>query len=275
MRYDFETTGPITVAAKMRSSDLVVTASESSQVVVEVEPRRGGDDVAAATRVELAGDRLVIEVPKTIGTLFRSSGSVLVSVQVPAGTSLDVDSGSGDVRAQGTYAAAEIRAGSGDVTLDRAEPSRITSGSGDVSVAEAAILKVTSGSGDVRVGRGSRLTEVRSGSGDIAIEDAADVSFVTGSGDAIIGSFDGTVTMSTGSGDLLVRRAEQGEVQARTASGDVIVGVAAGTAAMLDCSSISGRVSSDLTSGDAPSDDERGVVLRLRSVSGDVRVQRA
>ena len=102
MRYEFEAVGPIAVAAKMRSSDLVVTASESAaQVLVTVEPRRGGDDVAQATRVEMIGGRLEIVVPKVVSGLFRSSGSVHIEAVVPAGSSLEVESGSGDVRTSG------------------------------------------------------------------------------------------------------------------------------------------------------------------------------
>lgn len=276
MRYSFETTGPITVAAKMRSSDLVVTVSEAAaEAVVDVQPRRGGDDVVAGTRVEMLGDRLEIAVPKSVGSLFRSSGSVLVTATIPAGSSLEVESGSGDVRAQGALATADVRSGSGDVVLESAEEARLTAGSGDLALEHVGTIRATAGSGDIRVGTATARSELRTGSGDITITRAADLSVVTGSGDAIIEQIDGSVALSAGSGDLIVRNAENGEVQAKTASGDVLVGVARGTAALLDCSSVSGRVTTDLSSGDAPEEGERGVVLRLRSVSGDVRVQRA
>lgn len=275
MRYEYEAVGPIAVAAKMRSSDLTVTASESAaQVLVTVEPRRGGDEVAQATRVEMVGGRLEIVVPKVVSGLFRSSGSVHVEAIVPSGSSLEVESGSGDVRTSGQLGAVEARAGSGDVAVADAGRLHVTAGSGDVTVESAEQVKVTSGSGDVKVGRVATGAELRSGSGDIAVQETTDLHVTTGSGDAIIGATAGFVEMSTGSGDLLLRRASEGEVHAKSASGDVVVGVATGTAALLDCTSVSGRVSSDLEAGDAPGEAEKGVVLRLRSVSGDVRVGR-
>lgn len=276
MRYEFEPTAPLTVAATLRSSDLNLTASESAATaVVEVEPRRGSDELAAQTRVEMIGSRLEIVVPKIGGSFLRPGGSVVVTVTVPVGTSLEAEAGSGDVRTTGPLAAVDVRGGSGDLVISSAEDLRVAAGSGDVTVESAGAASITTGSGDIRLGRSSATAELRAGSGDITVEDAADVRLVTGSGDAVIGRSDGAVTLATGSGDLVLRSASGGEVQARSASGDVLVGVAPGTAALLDCSSVSGRVSSDLEAGDAPGDDERGVVLRLRSVSGDIRVHRA
>ncbi|WP_420111339.1 DUF4097 family beta strand repeat-containing protein [Pseudactinotalea sp.] len=276
MRYEFETTGPLTLAAKMRASDLVVVADEAAPlVVVDVEPRRGGDDLAAATRVEMAGGRLEVAVPKSVGGLFGSRGSVVVTVTIPPGSSIDVETGSGDVRTQGALAWAEIKSGSGDLTLERAEEVRIASGSGDVSLGETGSATVTTGSGDIRIGRSAGRSELRAGSGDITVEGSGDLSVTTGSGDATIGAAAGRVQLGSGSGDLTVRTISHGEVSAKAASGDVLVGVARGTAALLDCSSISGRVSSDLEAGDEPSEGENGAVLRLRSVSGDIRVHRA
>lgn len=276
MRHELETTGPVTVAAKMRSSALVVSVSqeEASQVVVDVHPQRGGEDIAAQTRVELVGDRLEIVVPKSSASIFRPSGSVLVTATVPLGSSLEVDTGSGALRTHGPLARAEVKSGSGDVAIDQAEEVRVSAGSGDVVVEHGATVRAGSGSGDVRVGRATVSAEVRTGSGDISLGQAADLSAVTGSGDVVVDDVDGQVTITTGSGDVLLRRVAQGEVQAKAASGDVVVGVAAGTAALLDCSSVSGRVTTDLASGDAPTEDEKHVVLRLRSVAGDVRVQR-
>lgn len=277
MRHAFETTGPIEVVATMRSSDLVLTVAEAhdSAAVVEVTPVRGGEDVVRGTRVELIGQRLHIEVPKTVGSLFRPSGSVHVEVQVPLGSSLTGLSGSGDIRCHGVLARADIKSGSGDVTVDHAEDAEVTIGSGDVAIHEAGAARVTSGSGDVRLGRVAARSHVRTGSGDVSVASVTDLSMVTGSGDAVVDDLMGSATLTSGSGDLQVRRVVEGEVTAKAASGDVVIGVAAGTAAMLDVSSISGRVSSDLSAGDAPTEEERGVVLRLRSVSGDVRVQRA
>lgn len=275
MRYEFETTGPVLLAARMRGSDLAVTASETAPtVVVDVTPQRGDDDLAAATRVGMSGDRLEIAVPKSSGGLF-GRGSVTVTATVPVGSALELETGSGDLRTQGHLSRAEIRTGSGDLGIDDVEDLRVTSGSGDVVVGAAGVAHVTAGSGDIRLGRSAARADLRTGSGDVEVDHATDVSAATGSGDVIVAAAGGSVQLGSGSGDLTVRSIVHGEVNAKAASGDVLIGIARGTAALLDCSSIAGRVSSDLESGDEPAEGENGVVLRIRTVSGDIRVRRA
>jgi len=64
-------------------------------------------------------------------------------------------------------------------------------------------------------------------------------------------------------------------VRARTVSGGVSVGVANGVAALLDLSTVSGRVRSELEASGAPADGEQRVELVLSTVSGNVSVARA
>ena len=72
-----------------------------------------------------------------------------------------------------------------------------------------------------------------------------------------------------------VRRADHGRVRAKTISGRVSVGVANGAAALLDISTMSGRVNSELEPGAAPNDGEPHVELILSTLSGNVNVARA
>lgn len=276
MRYEFEALGPVIVAATMRSSDLDLTVSDrASQVLVDVIALKGGEGVASATRVEFAGNRLIIEVPKSVGPLFRSAGPVRVEVHVPPGASLEAESGSGDIGVRGPLMRLEARAGSGDLTFGSVGEATVTVGSGDVALEVVDSLRATAGSGDIWIGRVSGRAEFRAGSGDIVVNDGRDIIGVTGSGDIVLGRVEGSASVSTGSGTLTVRHAIEGQILAKAASGDVLVGVARGTAALLDCNSVSGRVTSDLVGGEAPGDEEKGVVLRLRTVSGDIRIRRA
>lgn len=279
MRHDLPVSGPLSVTARTRAGDLVVTAQEGLDVaVVDVVLVRGGRDaeeVAEATRVELRGTELVVEVPRTRSGFFGSTPQVRVDITVPTSSSLEAEVGSGDLRTRGQLERVLVKAGSGEVAVDEAEHLEISSGSGDVVVQDAGVLHLTTGSGDARVRRVRTRGELRSGSGDLLVEDGIEVAASTGSGDVVLGRAVGAVRLGSGSGDLHVRSAADGEVSARTASGDVVVGVPAGTAALLECSSVSGRVTSDLESGDGPGEGEGAVALRLRTVSGDVRIVRA
>ena len=65
----------------------------------------------------------------------------------------------------------------------------------------------------------------------------------TGSGNIEVGRLDGSLVSKTGSGNLTVRRASAGSVRANGASGNIRIGIEEGTAAWLDVSTVSGRVS--------------------------------
>jgi hypothetical protein len=77
-----------------------------------------------------------------------------------------------------------------------------------------------------------------------------------------------------GSQRAATRSVRRGEVTARTASGDIRAGVRAGTAALLDVRTISGRVSIDFEAAGEPSGDEERVRLGLESVGGDMDLVR-
>jgi DUF4097 and DUF4098 domain-containing protein YvlB len=279
VRHDIPVTGPLSLTARNRAGDLHVTARDDLHTaVVDITPVRGGRDaeeLAQATRVDLHGTELVVDVPRTRSGFFGSTPQVRIEITVPSSSSLEAEVGSGDLRTDGPLERVLIKTGSGDVTVGAAEHLEISSGSGDVVVEDAGTLRLTTGSGDARVRRVRTRGELRSGSGDLLVEDGVEVAASTGSGDVVLGRVVGPVRLGSGSGDLHIRSAADGEVSAKTASGDVVVGVPAGTAALLECSSVSGRVSSDLQGGDAPGEGEGAVALRLRTVSGDVRIVRA
>ena len=97
----------------------------------------------------------------------------------------------------------------------------------------------------------------------------------TGSGDVEVDRLGGTLVTKSGSGDLVVRRATSGSVKANGASGSITIGVAQGTAAWLDVSTLTGRVIQELDQTGAPTDDQQRVEITAHTVSGDLRVHRS
>lgn len=85
----------------------------------------------------------------------------------------------------------------------------------------------------------------------------------------------GDTSVASGSGDVLVRRVDHGRLKAKTGSGDITVGVADGTAAYLDISTVTGDVTSSLDASEAPSEGDQTVELVIQSGTGDVVLQRA
>ncbi|QOR69583.1 DUF4097 family beta strand repeat protein [Ruania alkalisoli] len=269
----FPVDGPIRLLVRMRSSDIMVTATETDTASVTFS---GDPDLAARVRVELVGDRLEVEAPLARTGFFTSFGGskMGVSVVVPAGSDAELETGSGGIRTSGDLAAVQTKTGSGAIRVARGTSVEATCGSGDVAVESAGSVRATTGSGRIAVTEADEA-RLRTGSGTMTAEAVRTIEASSGSGDVIVRDLGEFARLKSGSGDHVVRRVVRGEVSATSASGDISVGVAHGSAALLDCSTVSGKVRSELEPGSAPADNADGVVLRLRSVSGNVTVRRA
>jgi DUF4097 and DUF4098 domain-containing protein YvlB len=98
------------------------------------------------------------------------------------------------------------------------------------------------------------------------------------SGDVTVARNGASANVSSMSGDVRLDALEQGDVEVKSASGDITVGVVTGTRVWMDVQSTSGEASSELDHTDGDRDAIRldaPLQLRLQSVSGDVRIRRS
>ena len=275
----FPTTGPLALSVRLAAGDLLVTAADVTEAVVDLQPSQHGDedalDVIARARVLYDRDKsLRVALPHGRGVA-RGEPPVDVHLTVPAGSTVEVGVGSADVRLEGRFAAITMETGSGDVSIDACGDTRIRSGSGDVRIDEVRAASVKSGSGNVTVRRATSDIDLQAASGDIRVEDAgANARLSTSSGDIDLVSIRGRIGAKTASGDVVVGRAGEGQLEVTTTSGDVAVAVVAGTAVKLDCTSVSGRVHSQLEPADAPGEAERSLFVTARTASGDITIRR-
>ncbi|HLS72555.1 MAG TPA: DUF4097 family beta strand repeat-containing protein [Actinomycetaceae bacterium] len=275
MTREFSVTGPIEVRATLRSADLLITPGEPGVVTVLLESSRDAAErgaFAANSVVELVGDVLYIDaqLPR-----FFARGRSRIHVTLPTGCALHAETGSGDVTCLTALPRATVRTGSGDIELTEVDELRYAAGSGDLRMASVRTARAQSGSGDLRIQRVLESLSSRTGSGDLVLGTATDVEAASGSGDISIEELHGASTLRSASGDVTVRRAVSGRLETRTASGDVHVGVASGTAALLDCSTVSGRLRSELAGSEAPGPDEARLELIARTTSGNLTISRA
>lgn len=257
---------PVSGPARLRVSAIsgrvdVDTIAGATEVSVDVSPTDPHNDaarrLAEATRVDASGNNITVEVPSHHGILTKPP-ALDITVTVPDGSTVDLRTATADVTCRGTYAEAGVQTASGDVQLDRVTgTAAIKTASGDVGIQAAGELTANTASGDVLVGESGPLT-ANTASGDIRIR---------------LGFSD--VRLRTASGDVRIDEIRASEVAVQTVSGDISIGVAAGVAAWIDASALSGSVRSSLAIDDArPSGDVATASIRARSVSGDVEVHR-
>jgi DUF4097 and DUF4098 domain-containing protein YvlB len=268
--YTFDAPGRTLVRVEIPAGELTVETWSEPRVEVEVAPGRGDERstaAAAETRVSAAtrGGRQEVSVraPKREGGLlgipWGRGPDLHVTVHCREGTDVALESQSADLETRGRLGAVAVHSASGDGTLEDATSLSYATASGDLSAgAVAESLAVKSASGDV---------DVRSVGGTASVN--------TVSGDVRIGSTAGPAAVRTVSGDVELEAAGAG-VTVGSVSGDVEVAAVPGLVLWIDAQSVSGTMTSELDLGDEPAEgDEKPLELRIRTVSGDVRVARS
>lgn len=258
---EFPVKGPITLIAKLPAGSLQIVGAESDVATVVVEPFDPQDRAAADnTRVELHGDTLLVEAPKTgHGWGLRRTSRLWVKITLPVDSSVRAAVSSADITCAGRLADGDLRTSSGGCALEEF--------TGAVTVGTA--------SGRIKVGRVTGGLRVRGASGSITVDDCGrDADLRTASGTVQVGRSAGVLRAKTASGAVRLGEVGHGEVDVQTASGDVSVGVPAGTGVWMDLNTVSGRTTSDLTVGSAPQRPEPDLTVRVSTVSGNIMLHR-
>jgi hypothetical protein len=255
-RETFAVSGPLKLDLSVPAGEIEVEAVETEEATVELESLRGAEEAVEDARVELRGDELVVEVRHRRGW----SAEVRLRVVAPLGSKLSAQAGSADIRTRGRLGRAEIKAASGDVTLDEVDSLSAKVASGDFEAAKVAgDAKIESASGDVELAHLEGNGAISSASGDVHLGEAL-----------------GDLRIRTASGDQRIGALQEGHVELTSASGDVRVGIRPGSRLQVDARSSSGDVTSELEVGDAPVDEEGPLIrLQVQAMSGDVEVVRA
>ena len=195
-----------------------------------------------------------------IGEEGRLRGNYRIRLEVPAGTDVITAVASGDVDITGPIGELTARSASGDIKVSE------TSGRTEVKVA----------SGDVVIRRAGGDTRVVSASGDVKIDRAADdCAVATASGDIALGTVAGTLNIKTASGNAKVRRFEGETLIAKSVSGRLDLRIPSGRRADVDIRTLSGRVDLPSPSSSPSPPSGREVSVRAKSVSGNIRIDRA
>lgn len=241
----FTTPGPISADIIAGGALIRLTATDRSDTVVLVEPVDPGNRkdvrVADKTSVSFADGELRV---KTVEAGDRS-GSVTISIELPAGSTLVAELAHSTLQADGPLGRCELGLASGRIRLDRIEALHAGLGAGEVEIGSiSGPADIRSGAASVRIGEALGAVTLLGSSGQVRIgEAAADLDLTNSTGGFEIGTAHAGVTAMTG-GDAPIRigRMTNGRADLTNASGDIEVGVADGTSALVSADSRFGSV---------------------------------
>lgn len=233
------------------SGDLqVIAGSETGMIRVSL-------DASNVDGFEITQMGDTVSVRESSRWLSRSR-SVRMVVQVPHRTDVTVTSASAGVSLRGTFGSVRARTASGDVDVDEVDR-----------------LEVSTASGDTRVGVVHGDAGFTTASGDIAVTSTSGrLGASLASGDLSAQRVGGGVDVGTASGDVSIGRCDGSDIVVKTVSGNIRLGLPAGIRVEPEISTISGRVSLPTAGATPVAGERRTVRVRLRSTSGDIRINR-
>ena len=275
----FATPGPVTATVEVAGAQVRVTASDRTDTVVLVEPRdaasRKDVKVAAKTKVDLADGQLTVKTT----TPGDKSGSIAITIDLPAGSSLAAYLAHSSVRVDGSLGQFELHMASGRVQLDRIDALRANISAGEVAIAHiAGRADIEGATFAVRIGDVDGPVGIRGSGGQAWIgRAAADLELSSSSGGFDIDRADGSVTATTASGAIRVGRMTHSQAKLMNGSGNIEVGISDGTAAYIDVSSERGAVRNSVASPspDSPDASDATVTVHARTRYGDIIMHRA
>ena len=215
--HSFTTPAPINAMLHIPAGRLQFIAADRTDTTVEVrpaDPAKGRDIKAAAqVTVDYTDGVLQIRAAEPKNQYFGPSGSVEVTVQLPAGSRIQAKSASCELRGAGRLGEVDIEGAYKQIKID-----------------EASGLRLTAVDGDVQVGRLTGPAQITTARGAIHITEATNgaVELRTGMGDIEIGAATGTsasLDAQTGRGRVSNALKNDGttalEIHATTGHGDI------------------------------------------------------
>jgi DUF4097 and DUF4098 domain-containing protein YvlB len=246
----FTTPLPCEFGIGFPSGRIEIETMDGEETTVSVD---GDERLLEEVEIRQEGNRVVVEYrgKSKFGFSFAPFSLVFgndlrVRATIPHGAGVSVKTASADTTIAGRVGSLEVKSVSGDVRVR------------DEIAGDASIKTV---SGDA---------ELAGVGGDLSLQSV--------SGDLRAGPVGGSAETKSVSGDIRVAVVRAGDVRFTSVSGDVEIGIAQGSAVDVDAGSTSGDLSSEVPLASEPVHGEGSaptVVVRGRTVSGDVRVFRA
>ncbi|MCL2554280.1 MAG: DUF4097 domain-containing protein [Actinomycetia bacterium] len=152
----FATPAPVATVLDVPAGRIRLIAADRADTTVEVlpaDPAKSRDVQAAAdTAVGFAEGVLRVEVPPAKNRILGPSGSIEVTVQLPAGSRVEVRAALAEVRGVGRLGDVDIEGQQATVKLDETAGARLSVQAGDVTVGRlGGPAEISTTKGDIRV----------------------------------------------------------------------------------------------------------------------------
>ena len=183
------------------------------------------------------GDSISVRFGRRRGWKSRSAR---ILVEAPTDTNAEISTASADVYLAGTLGAIRARSASGDVRADTVDR-----------------LDASTASGDIKVGAVTGRLSANTVSGDVQADTVGE-----------------DLDAGTASGDVRVGCCHGASITVKSVSGDIVLGLPAGIRVEPDISTLSGRTTLPTPSRTSPAGARRPVRVRLRTVSGNITIER-
>ncbi|WP_392675919.1 DUF4097 family beta strand repeat-containing protein [Streptomyces sp. LN785] len=182
----FDTSAPISVILDIPAGRIQFIAADRTDTTVEVLPANPSEsrDTKTAEQTTVAHADGVLRITAPDSRLFGPSGSLEVTVQLPAGSRIEAKTASAELRGIGRLGDIAFEGAYRQIEIDEAASVRLTAIDGDVEVGRlGGPAEISTARGDIRITEAVRGTVVlRTQSGDISIAAAAGVSAVLDAG---------------------------------------------------------------------------------------------
>jgi len=229
--------------------------------------------VAEKTKVDFSAGELSIKTTKS----GDKNGSVAITIDLPVGSRLVLNTAWTDVHADGLLGDCELNMASGQVQLDHIAALRGNLASGGVAIGHiAGTANIEGGAAGVRIGEVEGTVRYQGSTGKIWIGHAvSDVVLGSAGGSFDIDRAEGSVIAKAGNCPIRVGRMTRGQAELMNASGGIEVGIGEGTAAWVDARSTKGAVRSSLPAQDNPGEFDNKVKVYARTRLDDIVIHRA
>ena len=254
---DLQVSGPVNLDVATGSGNITITTGGSGQVHISGHIRAGHrSDSDTESRVrQLEQNPPIVQNGNTIrvghieSSELRRNISISYELVVPAETEVRSNTGSGNVRVEGTRGELNAESGSGSLDIRRIGASvRAHTGSGDVVLEDIhGSAKVHTGSGSIRADKISAGFDGETGSGGIELRATGPgaVRAEAGSGNVELHGVSGSLNAQTGSGNIEAEGAPEGPWIVHTGSGSVRLRLPQQASFELDAHTGSGHINAN------------------------------